>query len=188
MNTRTLACLCSTLLLALTAGTSSAEHWKIFQSKGQFFTVRYPSSWHRIGTGQFENQDVLGIINFPNSERAEGVVIKTGGAEIQVSAAPRGVNTVSEWIRRDLQGDQIIREGDMVLQKPVLDGCIALKEVTWRSDVSGSGKAYQFHASYYCSTAIGLYSVFLTTWDGDPKQGELQSLALRVALSLRVRR
>jgi hypothetical protein len=187
MSTRTLTWLCSTLLVLLAVGTSDAEQWKTFHSNGQHFSVHYPSSWHRLGAGQFENDDVLGIINFPNSERVEGVVIKAGGAAIQVSAAPRGVNTLTEWIRRDLQGDQIIRERDVVLQQLVPNGCTALKEVTWRSDVSGSGKAYQLHASYYCSTAIGLYSVFLTAWDGDPEQRELESLSLSMALSLRVR-
>jgi hypothetical protein len=129
---------------------------------------------------------VLGIINFPNSERIKGVVIKAGGAEIQVTAAPLGVSTPAEWIGRDVLDDPIIRERDVLVPKSVSDGCTALREVIWRNDVSGSGKAYQFNTGYYCSTAAGLYSVVLTTWEGDPKQGDLQSVALTMALSLRV--
>jgi len=164
----------------------SDMRWKVFESKTQHFRVHYPASWNQLeGLAGTVNTDILDIINFPNSERVEGVVIKASGAEIQVSGPPPNVRTIDDWIRGDLSSDAAIDEGLISIPKPGLHGCTSLKRVTWRSDVSGAGKAYLFNTGYYCTTKTSFYRVLLANWQGDPQQSRLQELALKIALSLR---
>ena len=99
-----------TLLFLAVLGSARSQgrdqaHWKLFVSKTQHFSVLYPSSWNRLLVEDHEpDHDTLDIINFPDRERARGVVIKEGGASIDVvgvapDSTPFGWHSVDDWIR-----------------------------------------------------------------------------------------
>lgn len=161
-------------------------HWKLFESRSQRFSVRYPPSWNRLqGVGVAADSDRLEIINFPNAERVEGVIIKKWGALIQAGAPPDGVRSIDDWLRRYYVDDATLDDRDIPVGSPPTGGCVKLRRVVTRSEV-GPG-TYFISTDYFCSAASGFYSVSLTNWQGDPHQSELQDKALRIALSLRTR-
>lgn len=175
-------------LVSLLAGNAPPKaQWKAFESKAQHFRVRYPVSWNRVEglDGEPASREALDIINFSNSERVKGVVIKSSGAEIQVSGPPPNVHTIDDWIRNHVQDDVATDQREISIPNLTPNGCRSLKRVTWRSDVSGDGKAFFYYTAFYCSTNTDPYAIVLHNWDGDPDQQKLQDVALEIALSLR---
>lgn len=167
---------------AMTVGAS--YQWKVFESRTQHFRVSYPASWNLLeGVGGAVYADRLDIINFPNSERAEGVVLKKGGAEISVSGPPSGVRTVQAWIHTF--NDTLIEHGDVPVSAPSPGGCRKLQRVISRDEI-GPG-TYFVNTAYYCSTDDRFFQIQLVNWQGDPHERQLQRIALQVALSLRSR-
>lgn len=158
------------------------ERWRTFKSTNQHFSVRYPPSWDRLGNDSDLGPDpnCLEILNFPDSERLTGVIIKESGAAIRVFHGPPDPSALT-----GLEASAR-RERDIPIAGAPQNGCRSLKEVIWHEDVGGGGgRAYQVYSDYYCRTRCGVFGVFLMNWQGDPKQEELQALAQRIAMTLR---
>jgi len=167
------------------AGLPAASQWRLFESKTQHFSVRYPPSWNRLATWDgVMDENILDIINFPNSERLEGVVIKKGGAQIWAGGPPGSISTVADWIDHSLRGNALVSRRQVAIAAPYPRGCTRLERVVTRFKMDD---AYVINTAYYCTAGNGFYRVFLTNWEGDPHQSELQAIALKVALSLRSR-
>jgi len=170
------------MLVGSVAGLPAGSQWRPFESKTQHFSVRYPPSWNRLATSDGAlDENILDIINFPNSERLEGVVIKKGGAEISVGGPPKWISTVDGWIeysqRRSVTLDR------KVLATPARSpgGCTRLERVVTRFKMDD---AYVINTSYYCTVGSRFYGISLTNWEGDSQQSKLQHTALKMALSL----
>ena len=178
------------LLLAMSCGLSSApqvRNWKEFKSDLQSFSVKYPSDWNRLqGLDGKSDPSVLDIINFANSERLKGTVIKENGAEIQVAKADSREHRIEELVRQDSQNRIPISKQDIAVEPKASDGCTAIRLVTWTYDVGESNEATFFVSAYYCSTRAGIFRIFLTNWNGDSHLEQYQATALRIALSIRV--
>jgi hypothetical protein len=185
MNTLPTALLILTAALRpLALDAHPPGQWRFFESKTQHFSVRYPASWHRPeAAGVPVDDNVFSIINFPDADRAEGVIIKKYGALIDVNAAPSDVHSIEDWIRKYGVGDVVLDDRDIPVARPAADGCVKMRWLVTRSEV-GPG-TYFIGTNCFCSTARGLYRVLLTNWEGDPNQTELQDTALKIALSLR---
>ncbi|HEY6292873.1 MAG TPA: hypothetical protein VI455_15090 [Terriglobia bacterium] len=168
--------ICGSILRA-----SDAEQWKEFTSTKYHFTVQYPASWYRLG----DTPDILDITNFQRARPQEGIATTAAGAEITVSGALPGVETVDDWIHRDLpdSDDIAASEGTVPVPKPAPGSCKKLKQATWRQQVSPD--VYFTNTAYYCVADAGLYKVAIMNWQSDPNQGRLRALALQIALSLR---
>jgi hypothetical protein len=160
---------------------AAAASWKTFESKKYGYRVQYPASWYLFNVGV----DALEILNFPPSERIEGVVIRSGGAFISVAGAPPGVNALDEWIDRDVRSGGCVGRREVPVAHPAPDGCSKLTRVDTIDDVSGSGKAFQVTATFYCVAHAGLYAIGVTNWKDDPNQPQYRSVALEIAQSLR---
>ena len=160
---------------------ASDEQWKEFTSSKYHFTVQYPASWYRLGG----TRDILDITNFQRARPEEGIATTVAGAEITVMGALPGVESVEDWIHRDLPDSEDIgaSESTVEVPKPSPTGCKRLKQATWRQQISSD--VYFIDTAYYCTTEAGLYKVALTNWQSDPNQASLQALAVKIALSLR---
>jgi hypothetical protein len=167
------------------AGLAAGSEWRLFESKTQHFSVRYPPSWNRLATWDgVMDENILDIINFPNSERLQGVVIKKGGAWVIVGAPPEFIPSVEEWIRGDLKRGVLIDQRAVPISAPSPNGCTSLERVVAREKMDD---AYAIDTAYYCTVGSRFYRILLTNWEGDPNQAKLQDTALKVALSLRSR-
>lgn len=164
---------------------ASPSKWKTFRTTKYGFSVRYPADWHLLEgfDGSPDSKDALDIINFPNSQRVKGVVLKDGGASITVAPAPSQVQTIEQWIKEGTKYDTQIKQQAVRGFKTVSSGCKELIEVTSLSEV-GPGRNFA-RTDFYCATEHKLLGVSLTNWEGDSKQRDLQELALKMALSLR---
>ncbi|HVB98276.1 MAG TPA: hypothetical protein VNJ12_02940 [Candidatus Dormibacteraeota bacterium] len=175
------------LLLAVAAGATTraprATTWKTFRSETYHYTVRYPGSWYLFVTALRPKLDYLDILSFPPSETWKGVVIKKGGAEISVAAAPRDVDTLREWIDHTAKLDTDVRSQVIARFARQPSGCKVLTRITSLSRVGPA--TYQEFTDFFCTTDHGPYVVTLVTWKGDPKRRHFQDVALKVALSLR---
>jgi len=162
---------------------SDAEEWKEFVSSKYHFTVQYPASWYRLG----DTPDILDITNFNRTRPEEGIATTVAGAEITVSGALTGVETVEDWIHRDLPDSEDIAasEATVAVPKPAPGGCKKIKQASWRQQASPD--VYFVNTAYYCHADNGLYKVTLMNWQSDPNQTRLRALALKMALSLRSR-
>jgi hypothetical protein len=143
-----------------------------------------------LEVGGVPNSERLAIINFPNSQRLRGVVIKDGGALISVNAAPveaapSNVRSLDDWVRWYEKNEEALDDRDIPTSTPAPGGCQQLRRIVTREDM-GSG-AFSIGTVYFCSTKHGLYVVILSNWEGDPHQGDLQDTALKIAKSLRSR-
>jgi len=179
------------LVLALLAWNSAlgspVPGWKTFESTKYGFKVRYPDQWQELRgiDGTPGSKDRFDIINFPNAERVQGVVIKKGGAEISVGPAGSGSAPIDDWVRDNTKLDTHVQRRTIKMSSPNPSGCMSLVEVTSLSEV---GPDTRFSRTVYlCSTARGAFAVFLTNWQGDPKEVELRELARKIVLSLRIR-
>jgi hypothetical protein len=130
------------------------------------------------------DENILDIINFPNSERVEGVVIKKGGAQIWAGGPPGPISSAADWIDHSLRGNALVSLRQVAIAAPSPGGCTRLERAVTRFKMDD---AYVIDTAYYCTVGNRLYRVFLTNWEGDPHQGELQDVALKIALSLRSR-
>jgi hypothetical protein len=176
------------LFLASSTGTYSlsSELWKVFESRTQHFRACYPASWNYLeGLGGAVDPDVLDLISFPNSQRVKGVVLMPSGAEIQVSRAPGNVQTIKDWVSLDLRDEVAIDEREISIPRTTVNKCEKLRRVTWHSDVSGEGKAFFLYTGFYCSTDTQHFRVLLHNWEGNPNQNQFQTIALKIARSLR---
>jgi hypothetical protein len=177
---RALSCYVCVTLACLGLHLSGAEHWMTFRSEEAGFTVLYPASWYRSGSGTRG----LDIFNFPPSKSVHGVVLPRSGAQLAVGRATSRTRTLNQWINQDLRGERPISRRKIARPAEGAGACTELLEVAWLSAVGPA--AYFSYTSYYCSTGDGrLYQILLTNWKGNPKQQELRNLALRVALSLK---
>jgi hypothetical protein len=177
------------LILALGPGRVGADvtaQWKLFVSRSLHFSVEYPSLWNRLQDHDVApDADTLEIINFPNKERVEGVIIKKGGASISVNLAPSGINSARDWIRRYNRDNVLLDDRTIPRLRSAPDGCQDLRRIVSRDEVAPN--AFSIETDYFCSTPRGLYVVLLTNWEGDPHQPAYQDIAAKVALSLRTR-
>jgi hypothetical protein len=173
------------MLSGLAAGLPAGPQWRLFESKTQHFSVRYPPSWNRLATSDgVMDENILGIINFPNSERLEGVVIKEGGAAISVGGPPQWISTVDGWIEYSQRRSVTLDRKVLAIAAPSPGGCTRLERVVTRFKMDD---AHVINTDYYCTVGSRFYGIFLTNWEGDPQQSKLQDVALRIALSLRSR-
>ena len=170
-----------TLLGLCSALVSASGAWKTFESKKAGYRVQYPASWYLIDP----RVEVLNILNFPPTERVQGVVIRAGGAEISATNAPPGTRTLDGWIHDNLMGATADETLEVPVSKPERGGCSNIKRVSWSTDVGGTSPAYIVQTVYYCSTVYGFYSVGVMNWRDDPNQNEFREVALRIAQSLR---
>lgn len=155
---------------------------KEFKSAKFHFLVRYPASWHTL----YKGDPTLDIINFPNKYRQPGIVISATGAWISIGVNPASVGTLDKWVRDSLQGSTPTSDREIRAPNASTNGCGIIREVTWLGDAGGVlGKKYYSNTAYYCSIRRKVFSVFLTNWEGDPKQEELRKTALKIAESLR---
>jgi|SRR5579862_6871540 len=182
------------LILSALAGFLYADvhtQWKLFVSRSQHFSVRYPSAWNQLQDRDVTlDRDTLEIINFPNSEIVSGVIIRKGGASIgvnaaPVNAAPGNVQSLEDLVRRYKMDDAVLADHAIPLTRAIPDGCQTLRRVVTRDEVGPH--TFSIDTDYFCSTRIGLFVVLLTNWEGDPHQSMVQDTALKIALSLRVR-
>ena len=172
------------LLSSICAGqTSVGSKLVTFRKVEYHYLVQYPASWYLFTTELGPALDYLDILNFPPSERVEGVVLRDGGAEISVGAAPSNIATLERWIKADTKFDVQVRQRMSGLSK-LPYGCRRIIEVTSLSEV-GPGRNFD-HTAFYCSTERGSYVVALTNWQGDPKQKMFYEVARNVVLSLRI--
>lgn len=167
------------LCAATVAGIVRAES-KIFTSTKYHYKVSYPSSWYLLNGAQLNYLDIL---SFPPSQRAEGVVLADGGAEISVGRVESKAQTAEDWIeeRSKFLTDVNQREIESFTKRS--GGCTKLIQVTALEEV-GPGRNFS-DTCYYCTTANGPYTIMLHNWEGDPHQNDYQRVALRIALSLR---
>ncbi len=154
-----------------------------FRSSKYHYLVRYPASWYLFTTQLRPELDYLDILNFPPSQRAEGVVLRDGGAEISVGAAPFNIPTLEQWIREDTKFDTQVKQEELKPFGKAPAGCTRIIEVISLSEV-GPARNFQ-RAAFYCSTERGSYVVSLTNWQGDPKQKMFNEVARNVVFSLR---
>jgi len=179
------------VLLSPEPRVGAAGQWKPFTSKTLHFSVLYPASWNRLlALDDLPDPDRLDIINFPNRDRAEGVVIKRGGASISVVGVPPDSppfywHSVDDWIGFSLPHRILIDQSEIPIAAPPSGGCSKLKRVVTQFETSPG--AYQVYTNYYCEIGGRLYGTFLANWKGDPHQSDLQEIALKIALSLRSR-
>lgn len=155
-----------------------AQTWTTFTSQDATFSVQYPASWHLL-----KNAGGLDAISFPPEQRVRGVVLIPSGAELTVTKQPSQVHTLEQWVRQDLLGSkpEAQREfgpGD----RP--DGCERLVEVRWKWE-PGPEQPFQ-ETAYYCAAKVGLLRVRLTYWVENSSASALDTIARKVALSLRV--
>jgi len=163
--------------------TSASSKTVAFSSSRYQYIVRYPTSWYLFMTKLKPELDYLDILNFPPSQRVEGVVLKDGGAEISVGAASSNIRTLEQWIKDDVKFDTHVNQAEMKNFSKAMSGCTRILEVTSLSEV---GPGRNFHrTAFYCSTEHGLYAVSLINWQGDPKQKKFCEIARDVVLSLR---
>lgn len=155
--------------------------WTEFKSGVSHFSVMYPSSWRRLS----QNLKGLDIVNFPAGQGQHGVVLSPIGANIQVVGATPRVHMIEDLVRGDLQGERPIEDSEVRITDPPKGGCATFRRVVWQQDADGSGKHIFSFTCYYCSIDSRIFSVLLINWKGDPKQPELQELALKIAQSLR---
>lgn len=162
---------------------SEASAWKEFASAKYGFTVHYPADWYPLAG----LSDILDITNFERSGPQDGIASRVGGAEITVTGALSGVQSVDDWIRRDLpdSDDLGASEADVKIAHPVEAGCIKLKLASWHEPLSPDASLSQ--TSFYCTAAKGLYRISLLNWENDPRQKGLRELVLGIALSLKTR-
>jgi hypothetical protein len=178
------ALLVTLCLIALRIGAAGQSPTIAFKSDRFNFAVRYPRSWQLLEgfDGKPASTDALDIINFPNSQRAKGVVLKPGGAEITAAVAPPEVQTIRDWIEKDTKFNTEVDVHEITGVAKKSSVCEQLIEVTSLFKV---GPGRKFHiTSYYCSTRRGLFGVELKNWNGDPNQRQLQPTALRVLYTL----
>lgn len=149
-----------------------------FTSEKHAFTVKYPAAWHRLN----QTIDVLDIINFSPSKMVKGVVLPQGGAAVTVVPAAEKIDTLSQWLLREpWSSQQHIKKEIGPSQEP--NGCMKLLKVEWDSEEGPH--TFSHITSYYCTTSRRLYRIELSNWRGDPRQGEFQEIAVKIALSLR---
>ncbi len=161
---------------------ASREGWKGFRSEQYRYSVRYPASWHLLETSLHGKPDSLDILNFPVSQRVEGVILKHGGAEISVGVPAPEVTTIDQWEKAQTKFDEEVTEHELKLTTSSSIGCRRLVEVTSLFEV-GPGRKYS-KTTYYCRTNQGLYGIFLTNWQGDLQESGLRKVALEIAESL----
>ncbi len=163
---------------------ASADGWKTFRSEKHPFSVRYAPSWYMLN----HTIDVLDIVNFPPSKRARGAFLPKGGAAIVVvpsTVVPtgQGITSLADWITKDLSRFTFLSKREVGSLSGESGACTQLIEVENEEEVDPN--RYIDGTSYYCATHTGFYRVELSHWRGDPKQKQLQEVALKMALSLR---
>jgi hypothetical protein len=169
------------VFFALAQITNCQTAWKQYRSSMYHYIVQYPASWYLLPP----DRDALDILNFPPSERLHGVVIKHMGAEISVGGQPADISTIDQWVEKDTRYvDGVLEDKEVPVPTYLRRGCKKLRRVVTRADAD-EGHAYLLFTSYYCASEKSLYEVLLTNWQGDPKENELQAIALKVAESLR---
>ena len=180
---------CTRALLVLCFATvvyciwASNGEWKTFFSERHGYSVQYPATWHLFETSLKGRPDSLDILNFPVSQRVEGVVLREGGAEISIGSAENSGITIDEWNREKTKADEVKTKRELEVAKPSASGCRRLVEVTSLFEV-GPGRNYS-RTIYYCQTGKRLYGIFLTNWQGDPKENDFRKVALEITNSLR---
>lgn len=166
------------------AGTVHNTQWKRFENTRLRYEISYPASWHLFTNPLAPNPETLDILNFPPAQRVQGVVLKPQGAEITVSRAPAGVNTIDEWIKAADSKSYVRIRREEIRNFRRNSGCVRLVRVTSKWDAESSERQ-QVITDTYCLTSRALYDVRLVNWADDPGQSNLQEIALRMALSFR---
>jgi hypothetical protein len=163
------------------ASACFASGWTRYVNKESGYSLDYPVSWYRLDpvSARFD------ILNFPPDQRIKGVVLKKNGAEILVTLQPKDdLQSLEDWIKRDLADSQLIESRDISPSGKSHDGCDRLQQVVSRSE-AGPG-AYFTYTSLYCITKHRSLQVTLTNWQGDQEQSRYQAIAVKIANSLRM--
>jgi hypothetical protein len=170
-------------LLVLTffacAFIASATTWKTFKHVKKNFCIEYPSTWHLFD----EAAENFEVFNFSHSKVVHGVVLPKGGASVLVVPGPPDIHEISEWIPRDRPQSKFLGKCKKIELSQEPGACTQLVEFEEDSEVGPA--TYSHQTFFYCATPKGLYRIGLSNWQDDPKQGELQQIALKMAISLR---
>jgi len=168
----------------LPASATAQSEWKVFTSDRYHFSVRYPASWRIVNNSTAP----LYIANFPASQHVEGVVIPGSGAIILVFVRSTGLslgpNSLEALIKRETKFWKILRRSEIKRSNEKPRVCYRLVEVVMKSTV-GLGTP-RINTSYYCSVHGRLFVISLANWGGNSAQEQLQTIALKMALSLRI--
>jgi hypothetical protein len=172
---------CSLLLAYGCGSRKPATGFQTFHSGGgpNQFTVRYPSSWHRLGHAT----DILTIVNFPPATWEPGFTLHDSQAMISVVPAPEAITSVENWIGKVGLHFELLSNREIPRPNPPPGSCTRLVEASWKVRVSPS--AATIMTADYCSTDAGLFRIELTNLEANPNQAALQSIALHMALSFR---
>ena len=175
----------------LTAGVSlgltgeAPVRWNSFTSSTGF-VVQYPGNWFRKG----DSKDRLLILSSKGG--ADAIIIKRGQAMISVMQASGVVgSSLSRVIDQYSQGAEVLSQRNVHNEHSGNRGCRELEEVVSREpvvppeDVPGQ-VPYVIDTEFFCELNGRAYVTVLRNFQNDRKQAYYQSVALKVAESLRV--
>jgi len=178
---------CFALVIVATTGAcqgAEAPVWGSFSSAAYRYSIQYPASWYPFTGGGQRTPGNLDILNFPPSERVEGVVLSEGGAEITVMPAPHGGSGIEGWIEERTKGAGRIQRRPLTPGAGAGEGCSGAEEVIWDYEVGPN--SYQTITDIFCQTRRGPFLVTLTNWKSDPDAEKYREFARRMAISLHV--
>jgi hypothetical protein len=147
-------------------------------SRAAFSTV-CPNGWNRLGS-----EDSIDIINFPLSQREEGVVIKDGGAEIVINKHDLNGEVLSDWINRDNFGTHVLKRasgGRTLLNRR----CSHIEYVEVSVD-QGSPSA-EVDSQIYCQFAKGIFKFELRFWANDRRRQVYESVLSKMFVNFKFR-
>ena len=169
------------LLVATIAGAKSG--WKAFHSEQYRYSTFYPPGWQPLTP----RSQAFTAINFPQSERVEGIVVPPSGAMIE--AGPTGEPTVDKEIKADLEnaGTDATVDQTLLTKLPYPDACKSLRQVEYDVNLgSTTSPVYQHITSFYCEVHGRAFGVTLIYYRGNKDAEMLQAVALDVARFLRI--
>jgi hypothetical protein len=157
------------------------DDWLTYESPSLHVEVKYPPSWNMaVGTN-----NVLYLANFAASESVHGVVIPRSGARVTVMPASADIRDKESWIKKDLDHETELNRRE-IPKSQSRQSCETLTEVVWEWEVGPN--SFFRETAYYCVASGRLFRIRLTFWKGNPQQNDLQTTAIQIAESLRVRR
>jgi hypothetical protein len=160
------------MVTALIAVGMIMQQSRAYHSERGGFTVKYPASWNLLtgSTDGSSDHDVLDLLSFPNRERAEGVVITQGGAEV---------------LLRDGGASQYSKD-DQIVDRKALGKLGICRDVSFTESRDELGpKTYERVFEYVCNTESKKYRLNVRFFEGDLKSGHYNETALQILKTLR---
>jgi len=175
------------LALAL-AVPAKAQEWRRFDG-AQGFSVMYPANWYR--RPQYRSADGIALLDSQDGG-AEGVLIKRGHAHIEIreEQIPSGT-TLSQMIDRNLRDSKGVVERRKIPVPSGPQNCTALTKVVSKYEVVPA-QDIPMHiplgisTSFFCEAPGRAIVLTLLNWKDDRRQPLYQSVALRMAQSIRL--